>query len=124
MDIDCDGAKNPLCPVRAGSDTQLWTSFRDSVRSYGISDLDASIHNYVVLGNADDDHTPGYTTFRPQDYGVQPLSLMAVVCNSQLVSAFTEKQNSAHILYARTEISQVLWHMGRREWQRWTSFGW
>jgi hypothetical protein len=97
--------------------------------SYGISDLDASIHNYVVFGNADDYHdTPVYNTFRPQDHGVQPLSLTAVVCDDQLVSCLETRKISAHTLPgvpARILTPhRVLWHMGRRERQRWPSFGW
>lgn len=83
MDIDCDGVKNSLCPAE-GTDTQYQTSFKDTVNLYGIPDLDASIHNYVVFGNAG--NKAGYTTFDPKAHGVQPLSLMAVVCNNQLVS--------------------------------------
>jgi hypothetical protein len=90
MDIDCDGTPNSLCQCDGNCDTQDETSFKGTpaMNSYGIEDLDASIHNYVVFGNADDaGHTPGYVTFDPTRYGVQPLSLMAVVCNNQLVRA-------------------------------------
>jgi chitosanase len=56
------------------------TAFMDTVQQYGISDLDANIHPYVVFGNSGSS-----PTFDPQQYGMEPLSVMAVVCNNQLV---------------------------------------
>ena len=70
MDIDSDGAKNSLCRIEPGSDTRSVTSFQGTVKKFGISELDASIHDYVVFGNADDGNTPGYTTFDPKAQGV------------------------------------------------------
>lgn len=46
----------------------------------GISDLDANVHPFVVFGNEE-----GYPSFDPKTYGIKPLSVMAVVCNEQLV---------------------------------------
>lgn len=84
MDIDCDGAQGGG-DGRCGSstDTQGETAFKDTVKSYGISDLNANIHPYIVFGN--EGSKPGYTTFSPQDHGVQPLSVMAVVCGNKLI---------------------------------------
>jgi hypothetical protein len=89
MDIDCDGIQNgPADDGRCGSsgDTQSITSFQYIVESYGTGqrDLDANVHPYVVFGN--EGSKPGYATFNPENYGIEPLSVMAVVCNNKLVS--------------------------------------
>jgi hypothetical protein len=88
MDIDCDGAQGgPADDGRCGNsdDTQDITAFADTVKAYkkGISDLNANVHPYVVFGNSGS--KAGYKTFDPQQYGVEPLSVMAVVCGDQLV---------------------------------------
>lgn len=90
MDIDCDGIqRGPADDGRCGKsdDTQSITSFADIVASYktGQKDLDANAHPYVVFGN--EGSKPNWPKFNPQSYGIQPLSLMAVVCNNKLVSA-------------------------------------
>ncbi|KAF3905008.1 hypothetical protein AA313_de0203215 [Arthrobotrys entomopaga] len=72
MDVDCDGAHN--CGGLSG-DYQGGTSFDDTLsRSYGIETLDASIHQFSVLGTCDLD----------LEGTIQPLALVAVVCNDQL----------------------------------------
>ncbi|GJN70713.1 chitosanase [Purpureocillium lilacinum] len=88
MDIDCDGIqRGPADDGRCGSsdDTQSQTSFKDTVASYGTGqrDLDANAHPYVVFGN--DGSKPGWRKFNPQQYGIEPLSVMAVVCNNKLI---------------------------------------
>ncbi|KAK1149636.1 hypothetical protein N8T08_005188 [Aspergillus melleus] len=82
MDIDCDGEQTSG-DGRCGSsqDTQGQTAFKDEVSKYGINDLNAYIHPYVVLGN-EGDYDP---TFDPRAHGVEPLSLVAVVCNGKLI---------------------------------------
>lgn len=90
MDIDCDGnQQGPANDGRCGSsgDTQSTTAFEDTVKSYnaGIKELNPFVHPYVVFGNDNDDHKSGFVTFNPQDYGIQPLSVMAVVCGNKLV---------------------------------------
>ena len=91
MDIDCDGIQGgPADDGRCGSsgDTQSITSFQYIVEGYetGQRDLDANVHPYVVFGN--EGSKPGYATFNPQNYGIEPLSVMAVVCNNKLASQF------------------------------------
>jgi Fungal chitosanase of glycosyl hydrolase group 75 len=84
MDIDCDGDQadpNNDGRCESSGDTQDETAFQDTVQSYGIPALDAYIHPYVVFGN-EGSYSP---TFNPRDYGVEPLSVMAVVCGDQLV---------------------------------------
>lgn len=88
MDIDCDGAQDTeYDDGRCGSstDTQGQTTFQETVESYdhGISDLDANIHPYVVFGNSGTKR--GWKTFDPEEYGIEPLSVMAVVCGDKLV---------------------------------------
>ncbi|KAG6173538.1 hypothetical protein E4U50_007051 [Claviceps purpurea] len=88
MDIDCDGIQlSPADDGRCGSSTDMQsvTSFADILRSYSTNarDLDANIHPYVVFGNKGT--REGYKTFDPRKYGVEPLSVMAVVCNNKLI---------------------------------------
>ncbi|KAK0612117.1 fungal chitosanase of glycosyl hydrolase group 75-domain-containing protein [Immersiella caudata] len=88
MDIDCDGAPgDPADDGRCGSsqDTQSITSFQWIVKGYakGINDLNARIHPYVVFGNTG--KKKGWKTFNPQEYGIEPLSVMAVVCGKKLI---------------------------------------
>lgn len=88
MDIDCDGIQHgPADDGRCGSsgDTQSVTSFADTLRGYGTGqrDLDANAHPYVVFGNTGS--RKGFANFDPRKYGVEPLSVMAVVCNNKLV---------------------------------------
>ncbi|KAK6544696.1 hypothetical protein TWF694_001382 [Orbilia ellipsospora] len=72
MDVDCDGAHN--CGGLSG-DFQGGTSFDDILSgSYGIKTLDASIHQFSVLGTC---HLDLQGT-------IQPLAFVAVVCNNQL----------------------------------------
>ncbi|KAF5124307.1 Endo-chitosanase [Metarhizium anisopliae] len=80
MDIDCDGANNSAGGCANDPSGQGQTSFKDTVKTYGIPDLDANIHPYVVFGN--EGASP---SFNPQSKGMKPLSIMAVVCNNQLV---------------------------------------
>ncbi|KUJ19604.1 Chitosanase-domain-containing protein [Mollisia scopiformis] len=87
MDIDCDGLQNgPGDDGRCGSstDTQSQSSFEDIISGYGqgVGELNAFVHPYVVFGN--EGSSGGYQNFNPQDYGVKPLSLMAVVCGGQM----------------------------------------
>lgn len=49
----------------------------------GVVDLNPFVHDYVVFGNTGD--SPGWSTFDPRDYGMLPLSVMAVVCNNSVV---------------------------------------
>ena len=90
MDIDCDGEQNGRGDdgrCGSSSDTQSITSFQDVVAGYkkGINDLNAYVHPYVVFGN--DGSKSGWKTFSPKAYGIQPLSVIAVVCNGKLVGA-------------------------------------
>ena len=77
MDIDCDGANNSAGDCANDPSGQGQTSFVDTVKTYGIEDLDANLHSFVVFGTE---------SFFPQDHGLEPLSVMAVVCDNQLVS--------------------------------------
>ncbi|KAB8067779.1 fungal chitosanase of glycosyl hydrolase group 75-domain-containing protein [Aspergillus leporis] len=79
MDVDCDGANNSAGKCSDDKSGQGHTAFKDDVKKFGISDLDANIHPYIVFGNEDDS-----PKFLPKDHGMQPLSVMAVVCNGKL----------------------------------------
>ncbi|KAF2502450.1 glycoside hydrolase family 75 protein [Lophium mytilinum] len=79
MDIDCDGANASEGLCDNDPTGQSMTAFMDQVAEFGISDLDAHIHTYVVLGN--EGATP---SFDPQSVGIEPLSVVAVVCNGKM----------------------------------------
>lgn len=92
MDIDCDGNQKTPASANDGrcgpsDDTQSTTAFEDTIISYnaGIKELNPYVHPYVVFGNDNEDHKSGFVSFNPQDYGVKPLSVMAVVCGNKLV---------------------------------------
>lgn len=98
MDIDCDGTQGgPADDGRCGksSDTQSITSFADTVRGYGkgVRDLDAKIHPYVVFGNVGG--KAGFKSFDPQKHGIEPLSVMAVVCGDKLIYGIWGDENGA-----------------------------
>lgn len=80
MDIDCDGDQSRPDPRCQGSgDTQGATAWQQQLqRQANITDLNASVHPYVVLGNE------GSVDFDPRVYGIYPLSVVAVVCGGQL----------------------------------------
>ncbi|KAM0418449.1 hypothetical protein ACHAPD_004808 [Fusarium lateritium] len=79
MDIDCDGANNHAGACANDPTGQGITAFQDTVARYGISDLDANVHPYVVFGN--DGDSP---SFDPQQHEMKPLSVMAVICDDKL----------------------------------------
>lgn len=86
MDIDCDGALGDgdgSCD--SSDDTQPQTRFQDTVAGYhkGVDDLNAYVHSYIVLGN--EGKSNGYISFDPQSYGVEPLSIVGVVCGDKMV---------------------------------------
>lgn len=113
MDIDCDGALGEgdgSCD--SSGDTQGQTSFKDIVGGYdqGIEDLNAYVHSYVVLGNEGKKH--GYIEFDPRSVGVEPLSIVAVVCGDKLVSLNKkEKSECLSLIFAD------LWRLGRYQWR-------
>lgn len=80
MDVDCDGAHNSEGSCSDDRSGQGVTAFQDEVKQFGIKDLDASIHPYVVFGN--EGQKP---SFMPDKHGMEPLSVMAIVCGGKLV---------------------------------------
>lgn len=80
MDVDCDGADRTAGKCSNDNSGQDQTTFQQIVKGYGISDLNSNIHGYVVFGNEGAE-----PSFEPQEAGIKPLSIMAVVCNKQLV---------------------------------------
>ena len=124
MDIDCDGVQNGTGnDGRCGSsdDTQSMTAFLDTVKRYkqGIADLNPFVHPYVVFGNVGSNGA-NEASFEPQAHGIEPLSIMAVVCGNNMVSAPENKAPGKRGLYAPSMQREsltiaVLRHMGRRE---------
>lgn len=88
MDIDCDGIKDGIGDdgrCDSSGDIQYQTAFMDTVAGYsnGVEDLNPFVHDYVVFGNYGSED--GYITFDPEEYGIEPLSVMAVVCGDKLI---------------------------------------
>ncbi|KAN0072414.1 chitosanase, partial [Elaphomyces granulatus] len=79
MNVDCDGAKNTGGKCSNDPSGQSQSAFQDTVKSYGIPDLNANIHGYVVFGNEG-----AIPAFSPETAGMKPLSVMAVVCGENL----------------------------------------
>lgn len=77
MDVDCDGANSSKGKCANDRTGQSITAFQDEVSTFGIGDLDANLHSYVILGTKN---------FDPRDVGVESLSIVAVVCNNRLVN--------------------------------------
>ncbi|KAK1249615.1 hypothetical protein MKX08_009618 [Trichoderma sp. CBMAI-0020] len=76
MDVDCDGADDKAGDCSNDPTGYGETAFKDTVQSYGISDLNANIHPYVVFNE------PPF--FNAEQHGMKPLSVMAIVCNNQV----------------------------------------
>ncbi|KAB8233263.1 glycoside hydrolase family 75 protein [Aspergillus alliaceus] len=91
MDVDCDGASDSAGKSSNDPSGQGVTTFQDDMKKFGISDLDANLHSYIVFGN--EDHSP---KFKPQDQGMEPFSVMAVECNSKLLCFREEKPDGDH----------------------------
>ncbi|KAK5991545.1 Endo-chitosanase [Cladobotryum mycophilum] len=87
LDIDCDGANNGAGDCGNDPSGQGETAFKDTVKGYGISDLNANIHPYIVFGTSN---------FNPQSRGMEPLSVMAVVCNNQVHYGIWGDTNGFH----------------------------
>ncbi|KFY45411.1 hypothetical protein V495_03002 [Pseudogymnoascus sp. VKM F-4514 (FW-929)] len=81
MDIDCDGANRTGGKCSNDPTGQGQTAFQSEIQelNVGIDDLDSNLHPYVVFGN--EGSSP---EFDPRQYGMEPLSVMAVVCNNQV----------------------------------------
>ncbi|KAJ6085115.1 hypothetical protein N7499_004744 [Penicillium canescens] len=86
MDVDCDGLNDKGGDCGSDPTGQGETAFKDQLSQFGIEDLDANLHPYVVFGNTD---------FDPQQYGMEPLSVMAVVCNNQVLYGIWGDTNGA-----------------------------
>lgn len=80
MNVDCDGANNSGGKCSNDPSGQGQTAFQDTVKSYGIPDLNANVHGYVVFGNEG-----AIPAFSPKTAGMKPLSVMAIVCGDNLV---------------------------------------
>lgn len=90
MDIDCDGGQggpqdDGRCSYSRSPDYQDTSAFQNTIARYraGINDLNAYVHPYVVFGNTGS--KSGWRTYDPTSSGVQPLSVMAVVCGDKLI---------------------------------------
>ncbi|KAI9764944.1 MAG: hypothetical protein M1840_007969 [Geoglossum simile] len=82
MDIDCDGLNRLAGKCSDDPSGQDETSFQDDVKTASggeVENLDAHLVPYVVFGNEEE-----YPAFDPREYGMQPLSVMAIVCGDRL----------------------------------------
>jgi hypothetical protein len=108
MDVDCDGSDDKVGDCSNDPTGFGETAFKDTVQSYGISDLNANIHPYVVFNE------PPF--FNAEQHGMKPLSVMAVVCNNQVVSlAFIRVYNNfqASVCLPVLLLPLVVRHLGR-----------
>lgn len=64
-----------------------------------------------MFGNTGD--KPGWVTFDPRVYGMEPLSVMAIVCNNKLVCILSYSSKPTCVPKVDREVD--LWHMGRHE---------
>ena len=96
MDVDCDGANRHAGKCSNDHSGQGETRWKDEVQKLGIDDLDANIHPYVVFGNENDDGDD--PKFDPREHGMEPLSVMAVVCNGKLVCAASSVRSTSMCL--------------------------
>ncbi|KAL2819582.1 chitosanase [Aspergillus cavernicola] len=105
MDVDCDG-QNVQGDGRCANspDVKFETAFKDDVQAFGIPDLNSYIHPYVVLGNIG----RYYPTFDPQSVGVQPLSVVAVICGDKLIYGIWGDMNGDDGLPLVGEVSLAL----------------
>lgn len=107
MDVDCDGANNSGGKCANDPTGQSETAFKDEVSKFGIKDLDANIHGYVVLGTKN---------FDPQSFGIESLSVVAVVCNNQLVFLLLLPRIPPYDPNTNNW-DLVLWRLGRHKWR-------
>jgi Fungal chitosanase of glycosyl hydrolase group 75 len=80
MDVDCDGADNTAGKCGNDPSGQRQTAFKGEAAGYGITDLNANVHSYIVFGN--EGKNPNWL---PSSAGVKSLSVMAVVCGGKMV---------------------------------------
>jgi chitosanase len=89
MDIDCDGAGKGQGGCSDDPTGLGETSFKDQVQSLtngAVSDLDTNKHTFVVLSNfvSNDASGDNRKPFDIQSVGVNPLSIVAIVCGGQM----------------------------------------
>ncbi|KAJ2970506.1 hypothetical protein NQ176_g8153 [Zarea fungicola] len=88
MDINCSGYNYDPYGGQSwcddGLDSLRWTRFDDIVARYqnGGPGLSPYIHSFITFGNFGT--KKGYVPFDPQSVGIEPLSIMAVVCGDKL----------------------------------------
>lgn len=78
FDSYCDSSlDNPVNP----------TTFQPIIQSYnvGVSDFNPYVTSFVTFGNVESKN-PGFISFDPRKYGIEPMSIIAVVCNNRMVS--------------------------------------
>ena len=107
MDIDCDGVDDKAGDCSNDPSGYGETAFKYTVQSYGIRDLNANTHPYVVFNE------PPF--FNPEKYGMKPLSVMAVVCNDQVVSLVFISAELIKLHVDRTLSPPVVRRLGRHK---------
>lgn len=90
MDISCHGSfmQHADGSCDTSHDTNYPTRFYNIVESYGkgVWDLNPYVHSFVIFGNYG--NKKDFVTFDPQSIGIEPYSLMAIVCGDQLVTYY------------------------------------
>jgi len=94
VDIDCDGAGAGTGDCENDQTGQSITSFADTVKELSggkIEDLNTHHQTFVVFGN-------GGPNFDPMEYGIEPLSVMAVVCGDQYILGIWGDTNADNLV--------------------------
>ncbi len=84
MNIDCDGNQGPSSNCNQYGDKRSRTSFKDDVEDFGISDL-ARLSTTTSFSIIRTSCTKMAFAPNPEDHGVRPFSIAAVVCGQTLV---------------------------------------
>jgi chitosanase len=99
MDIDCDGAGKGQGGCSNGQSGLGETSFQSQLQDLtkgAVKDLDSNKHTFVVLSNFVTIDASGDTRkpFDIESVGVEPLSIVAIVCGDQMFTACTETRTA------------------------------
>jgi chitosanase len=94
VDIDCDGAgagTGDCSNDQSGQSITAWVDDVVKLSGGAIKDLNTHHHTYVVFGN----ESP---RFDPTKFGIEPLSVMAVVCGDKYILGIMGDSNGADLV--------------------------
>ncbi|KAF2686733.1 glycoside hydrolase family 75 protein [Lentithecium fluviatile CBS 122367] len=94
VDIDCDGAgagTGDCGNDQSGQSITAWADIAAELSGGAIEDLNTHHHTFVVFGN----DSP---KFDPTEHGIEPLSVMAVVCGDKYILGVMGDSNGADLV--------------------------